>query len=80
MEQAAKDAGETVTVPVSPGRGDATQDTTDLVAQAFLQPTADGFRNYFNASTALRSPVWWTFVCSLKLRHCIMADFGISPG
>jgi catalase-peroxidase len=39
VEQAAKDAGETVTVPVSTGRGDATQDTTDIAQQSYLEPT-----------------------------------------
>jgi catalase-peroxidase len=46
VEKAAKDAGFDVTVPFSPGRTDATQDTTDVESFAVLEPRADGFRNY----------------------------------
>ncbi|SFO92136.1 catalase-peroxidase [Chitinophaga sp. YR627] len=46
IEKAAKDAGQTVTVPFTPGRGDATQDQTDVESVGFLEPVADGFRNY----------------------------------
>ncbi|PSR11089.1 MAG: catalase/peroxidase HPI [Bacteroidetes bacterium] len=48
IEQAAKNAGHTVTVPFTPGRTDATQEQTDVEAFAVLEPTADGFRNYLN--------------------------------
>jgi catalase-peroxidase len=46
VEQAAKNAGHDVTVPFSPGRTDATQEQTDAVSFAVLEPAADGFRNY----------------------------------
>ena len=49
VEQAAKDAGFDVTVPFSPGRTDASQDQTDVESFAFLEPVADGFRNYVAA-------------------------------
>jgi catalase-peroxidase len=46
VEQAARKAGFTVTVPFTPGRTDATQEQTDAKSFAVLEPTADGFRNY----------------------------------
>ena len=46
IEQAARNAGHTVTVPFTPGRTDASQDKTDAASFAVLEPVADGFRNY----------------------------------
>jgi catalase-peroxidase len=46
VEQAAKNAGQTVTVPFASGRGDATQDQTDAASFEVLEPFADAFRNY----------------------------------
>ncbi|WP_321404607.1 catalase/peroxidase HPI [Maridesulfovibrio sp.] len=46
VEQAAKNAGQNVTVPFSPGRTDASQEQTDVHSFAALEPAADGFRNY----------------------------------
>ena len=48
VEQAAKNAGQDVQVPFSPGRTDASQEWTDEESFAVLEPTADGFRNYLN--------------------------------
>jgi len=55
IEQAAKNAGYTVEVPFTPGRTDATQDQTDVNSFAYLEPRADGFRNYYS-DRAWRSP------------------------
>jgi len=55
VEQAAKKAGYDVQVPFTPGRTDASQEQTDPVSFAVLEPTADGFRNYFG-SDVHRSP------------------------
>ncbi|WP_280771785.1 catalase/peroxidase HPI [Salipaludibacillus daqingensis] len=46
IEKAAKDAGVDATVPFTPGRGDATQDQTDVENFEVLEPVADAFRNY----------------------------------
>ena len=52
IEQAAKAAGKRVKVPFRPGRGDATQDQTDIHSFGLLQPVADGFRNYANGDNS----------------------------
>lgn len=49
IEQAAKNAGHDVTVPLSPGRMDALQEQTDVDSFALLEPIADGFRNYLKS-------------------------------
>ncbi|MGE7955389.1 catalase/peroxidase HPI [Pseudomonas sp. NPDC089530] len=46
IELAAKNAGLTISVPFSPGRTDASQEQTDVESFGFLEPIADGFRNY----------------------------------
>lgn len=48
VEQAAKAAGYDVIVPFTQGRGDSSQEQTDLTSFAYLEPLADGFRNYQN--------------------------------
>ena len=55
VEQAAKLAGHDVEVPFTPGRTDASQEQTDADSFAVLEPTADGFRNYFGDGNG-RSP------------------------
>ncbi len=50
VEQAANNAGHSVSVPFTPGRTDASQEQTDVDSFAALEPSADGFRNYLNVS------------------------------
>ncbi|HYC99464.1 catalase/peroxidase HPI [Brevundimonas sp.] len=48
IEQAAKAAGQSIEVPFTPGRTDASQEQTDVEGFAVLEPKADGFRNYLS--------------------------------
>ena len=53
VERAAKNAGFDAAVPFVPGRTDASQEQTDVDAFAFLEPVADGFRNYARSGDPL---------------------------
>lgn len=53
VEDAAKKSGRSIEVPFVPGRTDATQAQTDVTSFAVIEPTADGFRNYFAKDNTL---------------------------
>ncbi|MCE7064096.1 catalase/peroxidase HPI [Dyadobacter sp. CY326] len=53
VEKAAKDAGHFISVPFTPGRMDASQEETDIESVAYLEPIADGFRNYRNVKPSV---------------------------
>jgi catalase-peroxidase len=53
VEEAAKQAGHPLKVPFTPGRADASQAQTDAASFAVLEPTADGFRNYYGMDSHL---------------------------
>ncbi len=57
VEQAAKAGGYAVKVPFTPGRMDASQEQTDVVSVAFLEPKSDGFRNYYAAEGNYLNPL-----------------------
>jgi catalase-peroxidase len=50
IEKAAKAAGHDISVPFAPGRGDATDEMTEVSSFNALQPIADGYRNWFNSA------------------------------
>lgn len=54
IEKAAKDAGHDVTVPFTPGRTDASQEETDVESFGYLEPRADGFRNWIRPGEKLQ--------------------------
>jgi len=55
VEKAARDAGFNVAVPFTGGRGDATQEWTDVESFDYLEPPADGFRNYLRTKHSVRT-------------------------
>jgi catalase/peroxidase HPI len=57
VEDAAKKAGFTLHLPFTAGRTDASQEQTDIRSFSALEPTADGFRNYYDSSHSTHSPL-----------------------
>ena len=55
IEKAAKDGGYDITVPVSTGRGDASEDQFDAESWEPLEPFADGFRNYLKTKASVKT-------------------------
>ena len=91
VEQAAKSAGHDVSVPFTPGRTDASQGETDVESFGYLEPLADGFRNYLKAQftvpaeellidkaqlLTLTAPEMTVLVGGLRVLN---ANFGQSP-
>jgi catalase-peroxidase len=57
VEQAAKNAGQDITVSFTPGRTDATQEQTDVDSFEVLEPRADGFRNYLKGGEKIPAEI-----------------------
>jgi catalase-peroxidase len=56
VEEAARRAGHPVRIPFTPGRTDATQEMTDVESVGYLEPAADGFRNYLGKDPSRPAP------------------------
>jgi catalase-peroxidase len=56
VEAASRKAGHRIKVPFTPGRTDATQEQTDVESFSFLEPVADGFRNYARKGLETSAP------------------------
>jgi catalase-peroxidase len=55
VEEAARNAGHSIKVPFTQGRGDASQEQTDLESFGYLEPLADGFRNYIKSDLDVKA-------------------------
>ncbi len=55
IEEAASNAGHQISVPFAQGRGDASQEQTDIEQFNYLKPLGDGFRNYMNANLSVKA-------------------------
>ena len=66
VEKAAKDGGVDVKVPFTPGRMDASADQTDVASFAPLEPTADGFRNYYTGQQLMAPEEALAFAQEMK--------------
>ena len=55
IEEASRNAGHDITVPFTPGRGDASQEMTDIEQFNYLKPVGDGFRNYQNSNADVKA-------------------------
>ncbi len=55
IEEAASNAGHSISIPFAQGRGDATQEQTDIEQFNYLKPLGDGFRNYMNPNLDLKA-------------------------
>ena len=81
IEASAKKAGHVIKVPFTPGRTDAKQSQTDIKSFNYLEPTADGFINYFDESKSwmpqlmhLAYPYFVNLVCWELLAQLFLAS------
>lgn len=91
VEEAARKAGHKISVPFSPGRADALQEQTDIDSIGFLEPKADGFRNFYSKNlTVPAEEMLIDRACLLTLTapemtvlvggmRALNANFGSSP-
>ena len=80
VEQAAKDAGVEAEVPFTPGRTDCTDEHTDAESFQWLQPVADGFRNYVNREIAFDTPPERIFLDRANLLTLTAPEWAVLTG
>ncbi|MFN3005653.1 catalase/peroxidase HPI [Mycolicibacterium wolinskyi] len=78
IETAAKAAGHDIEVPFTPGRGDATQEQTDVESFSYLEPKADGFRNY--AGKGLQYPAEYHLIDRANLLNLTAPEMTVLLG
>ncbi|MCV7285403.1 catalase/peroxidase HPI [Mycolicibacterium wolinskyi] len=78
VETAAKAAGHDIEVPFTPGRGDATQEQTDVESFSYLEPKADGFRNY--AGKGLQYPAEYHLIDRANLLNLTAPEMTVLLG
>ncbi len=80
VEQAAKNAGVTITVPFTAGRNDASQEQTDVESFAVLEPVADGFRNYKKARSGYSTSAEEMLVDKAQLLNLTAPEMTVLAG
>jgi len=78
VEKAAHEAGSSINVPFTPGRADSTQEKTDVASFAFLEPHADGFRNF--KKTAVTEPAEYLLVDKAALLNLTAPEMTVLVG
>ncbi len=78
VEKGAKAAGFDIEVPFTPGRGDATQEQTDVESFSYLEPVADGFRNY--VGKGLRYPAEYQVIDRANLLNVSAPEMTVLIG
>jgi catalase-peroxidase len=80
VEKAARDAGHAIAVPFAPGRTDASQDHTDVDGMSYLEPRADGFRNYLRTDVHYPVPTEELIVDRASLLRLTVPEMTVLVG
>ena len=80
VEKAARDAGYDIEVPFAPGRTDATQEQTDIDGMSYLEPKADGFRNYLRTDVNYAVPTEELLVDRASLLRLTVPEMTVLVG
>ena len=80
VEKAARDAGQNIEVPFAPGRTDASQDQTDIEGMSYLEPRADGFRNYLRTDVQYPVPTEELLIDRASLLRLTVPEMAVLIG